>query len=725
MLTLTAQFLIVATLPFSLLAMLVALWRAREKRPRLRTPWAITLAVAAVWAGSALRPYSGGLFPANVIAGWLLVGRYAFGLTLLGVLLTTTRLLGAPRSYTAVAVLLSLVAWFTAISLDRNVWGYAERSFALAGHPFSLFDLWAAVWVTAWLIPLAAAWMLTRRVRGALPHSLFRTQLDYWQLALGLFFAGGALASVQQPGQPGWQQFGILISILAAGVATVSLTHSLLPDLRFALRQLLSRLLGIVVVGLLTWAALHFARQLPWNGLTNLLLPLLAGLLALAFIAIYHLANQFARRPALAALIQGNAHAQPLTDTSGRFPQPEALAGHLLALLQTNLDTDNAWVLAAQRLSDRRLALRPLAAGAEGAAGTTAVFAADSPFLAYLHSRRAPLLQAEITAHSLFPTLAAEEKQILHAWQRVLYMPVHAGDALVGLLALGPKRSDAAYDPQDFLLLQALAAQFGPLLAQAQRLEALQQLYDQVSGQNQALRRENQQLRALADLHGQFAHLLSPALQRPLAGLYREVEQLQSRSSGVPAGETAALQRQIDRLKATLETLINLAARIQSQKPFTPRPVQLDEVARDAVRNLTRMAEARRVEVTCTSSTPPPPVLGDAALLQEAVQRLLHNAIKFNKIGGWVKVETAVSANQVSLSVTDSGVGIPSERLERIWAGFAGLEDLTDQQGPRRAGLGLALTRFIVAAHGGQVSAESHYGAGSVFTMTLPGILLD
>jgi signal transduction histidine kinase len=116
-----------------------------------------------------------------------------------------------------------------------------------------------------------------------------------------------------------------------------------------------------------------------------------------------------------------------------------------------------------------------------------------------------------------------------------------------------------------------------------------------------------------------------------------------------------------------------------------------------------------------------PPLLGDAGKLGEAVQHLLHNAIKFNKVGGEIRIEYDVNDSHLSLHVIDSGVGISPERLDTIWTSLGNIYDPYIQG----SGLGLALTQFIIAAHGGYVTAESNYGSGSKFSIHLPLLLAE
>ncbi|MCA9971017.1 MAG: hypothetical protein KC425_12415, partial [Anaerolineales bacterium] len=166
-----------------------------------------------------------------------------------------------------------------------------------------------------------------------------------------------------------------------------------------------------------------------------------------------------------------------------------------------------------------------------------------------------------------------------------------------------------------------------------------------------------------------------------------------------------------------IDTLINLATRVQVRREFDFNLVHLEDVIQRVLRNLATMAEARRVSIEYEPDRNLPAVLADAQQLQEAIQNLVHNAIKFNKIGGRICLETGIAGSDLYLQITDSGVGIPEERVETIWNGLAAIHT---NGGPKRPSMGLALTHFIVAAHGGRVQATSQYGQGSTFTIFLP-----
>ena len=115
----------------------------------------------------------------------------------------------------------------------------------------------------------------------------------------------------------------------------------------------------------------------------------------------------------------------------------------------------------------------------------------------------------------------------------------------------------------------------------------------------------------------------------------------------------AALKDEVNTL------LVAYGRRLAKFELFVTNFVQLDEIVRDVVGDLATMAGARRVEVRLSISPELPAVCGDPDRLREAVQQLLHNAIKFNKIGGSVTLTCAVQGDDVALSLVDTGVGIP------------------------------------------------------------------
>lgn len=727
--TLTQQFLFISILPLSFLLLIVYLWSAKLKRGQLFGRWSLTLLAAAVWASSVLRYFGGVEFTPALVQSWAVVGKYAFSFTALGILLTTLCLLSVSRSQGRVAGGIGLILLVAALALDPAIWPYRLPDFTLAQQTARHFDLWAAVWISSWVEPLVATWILTQQANVTLPQSLYRNQIHYWLTVLLLFLIGGALASVHQPGQPGWQQGGVLIVILAALTGTISIAHSHLPELQLALRRVLSRVSGTLIIFGLTWLALSLIVQVvtdlpPGTAATgqDLILLLAAAAFAVLFSMIYRLVNDLTRRLFLPGVSRRETVMSDYTNAIGNLPEPAQLGELFLRIVQTTLVTDDAWFYTADDGPKGKLILRPLA-GLSSEPKETLDFEYDSPFAHHLRQNPKPLVQYDIDTVGAFSRLSEAEKSVLAGLQRVLFMPLHAGSSLIGVLALGAKYTGESYDRHDFDLLQSLSEQISPLLAQAKNLATLRRINDYVFRQNQILAREKQHLRELSDLYTQFIQLISPELRRPFNDINRQLQQLQEAGGEIGSNQPAEeLGRHIADLKVPIDNLITLAARIQMRGSFNFELVRLDEITMSAMRNLRTMAEARRVKVEFNPDRTLPAVLGDQQQLMEAVQHLLHNAIKFNKIGGLVQLECGIDGGNMYLRVVDTGVGIPNERLDEIWTGFKGLSRNGSNRG---AGLGLALTRFIVSAHGGSVDAQSKYGSGSVFSIHLPLVFED
>jgi signal transduction histidine kinase len=263
--------------------------------------------------------------------------------------------------------------------------------------------------------------------------------------------------------------------------------------------------------------------------------------------------------------------------------------------------------------------------------------------------------------------------------------------------------------------VQLLASQFGPLLVQSENLARMHQINEHAFAQNQILAHEKQHLHELMAMYSQFSSMVSSDLKRPFNSINRQLEALQEAVTG---NETSGkivrdFSREISQLEHKIIRLITISNRLRSQTSYQIETTDLDHVTQLAIQNLSTMAEARRVSIKYVT---PPSVLGDTHQLQTAIQHLLHNAIKYNKIGGEVILHHVIDGDELCLRIRDTGVGIPAERLDSIWQGFA----FPQNGNGRNAGLGLTLAQHIITAHGGHVEAQSDYGSGSIFSVYLP-----
>lgn len=725
--TLSLQLLIISILPLSFLVMALYTWRSKTRRRYVYVPWLITLLLGAIWASSTVRLYT--TFDRTIRFSWGIVGSYAFTLTIITLLLTTFRQIRVSKTEARLSIALSLLLGVGAFFLDLRLWRHFPEGIVLGGQLIQQFFLWSGVWVASWVTPLLGAIILTQRASVGLSRSLFRNLLNYWKLMLLLFLLGGIFNSINQINQPAWQQIGVLISIVATFVGSYTITHSQLPDLPLAIRHLISRLSGTILIFVMALGSLTFlvrfianlnAEQPTVNPI--LIFGLAAGFFALIFTVSYRVINDITRRIFLPAAARRQIVLSEYANAIGNLPEPEQLARLALRIVQSTFGTNDAWFFETSDGPAGRLILKPLAGLQENLPQQPVALIAKSPIANYLRRRNMPLVQYDIDTLEHFADISTDVKRMLTEWQRILFMPLHAGDSLIGVLALGEKRSGESYNKIDYVNLGHFSEQMSPLFAQAQNLASLQQINNFVFKENQILSREKRHLTELVKLYRQFVSLISPELIRPISNVGQLTRQLEGPPEGVdikPA-MVSDLGNQLDGLKRKLDNLIALSNRIDSRKPISFGAVNFNELLDTAVHQLEKMASARRVKIEMDLDPTLPAVLGDYEQLLEGVRHLLHNAIKFNKIGGVVQLSTAVENGELLFKVVDTGVGIPEDRLDTLWQGLATASNNGTSRGN---GLGLPLANFIISSHGGEIKVQSKYGSGSVFALTLP--LLD
>ena len=168
-----------------------------------------------------------------------------------------------------------------------------------------------------------------------------------------------------------------------------------------------------------------------------------------------------------------------------------------------------------------------------------------------------------------------------------------------------------------------------------------------------------------------------------------------------------------------INTVISFASLVHQRGNLNCQPVDFEGLVRDAVKPLQKFALSRQVELQFELPSQLPPVSVDKEQLREAIYHLVHNAIKFNQEGGSVRISGALTDSILSFEVSDTGVGLPPEKLGTIWEAFTQTADEV-RRGVEGLGLGLALVKLSVESHGGYVMVTSQPDAGSTFGFCLP-----
>jgi two-component system, OmpR family, phosphate regulon sensor histidine kinase PhoR len=211
----------------------------------------------------------------------------------------------------------------------------------------------------------------------------------------------------------------------------------------------------------------------------------------------------------------------------------------------------------------------------------------------------------------------------------------------------------------------------------------------------------------------------SHELKTPAAAIQAAAETVQralESHDGTGAARFAAqVRREAVRLSRIVSDLLDLS-RLESERPAMD-PVRLDRVVAEEVDRLG--SEAREAHVHVAVQAAPVTVRGSSKDLALMVRNLLDNAVRYTPQGGRIAVELAENGGRVSLAVADTGIGIPSRDLPRIFERFYRVDRARSRE-TGGTGLGLSIARHVVEQHGGRIGARSELGRGSTFTVTLP-----
>jgi len=217
----------------------------------------------------------------------------------------------------------------------------------------------------------------------------------------------------------------------------------------------------------------------------------------------------------------------------------------------------------------------------------------------------------------------------------------------------------------------------------------------------------------------QFTTDASHELRTPIAVLISETQTTLARER-TAAEYRATVEACLDtaqQMKRLTHSLLTLARYDAGQETIERHPADLATEARTCADLVASLARERDVKIHCSLS--PAPILGDTDRLGQVILNLLTNAIQYNRDQGKIHISTRTENADALLVVADAGQGISAEDLPHIFERFY-RTDKSRTRAQGHWGLGLAITKAIVEAHGGSIQVTSQPGVGTEFTVRLP-----
>jgi len=254
-------------------------------------------------------------------------------------------------------------------------------------------------------------------------------------------------------------------------------------------------------------------------------------------------------------------------------------------------------------------------------------------------------------------------------------------------------------------------------------VDAFNRMLDEVQARTRALEVSDAALRKADRRKDEFLATLAHELRNPLAPIRNAAELLRLHAADDRQREKAReiISRQVKRMGLLLDDLLDVSRITQQRLVLKKEQVSLASVVSTAVETVRPLIDTKQHSLEV--SLPPNPIELDAdpLRLSQAVSNLLHNAAKYTDPCGHIRLSAELTASELCIAVSDSGIGIDPELLPTIFQMFTQVDAPIDRT-EGGLGIGLALVRGLVALHGGTVEAVSAgAGQGSTFTLRLPG----
>ena len=231
-----------------------------------------------------------------------------------------------------------------------------------------------------------------------------------------------------------------------------------------------------------------------------------------------------------------------------------------------------------------------------------------------------------------------------------------------------------------------------------------------------------EELSRLENMRREFVANVSHELRTPLTSIQGFIQAL---IDGTVSEEGARekylklIRGEVVRMNRLINDLLDLSRLESGKVQMELAPLDIREIADSAVSAMDFRAHERNVSLRNLIPEGLPPVLADGDRIEQVFMNLLDNAITATRPGGYVELSAREAKEEIYVSVADTGHGIPPEELPFIWERFYKVDKARTRSEAIGTGIGLAIVKQIIEAHGGEVSAESEPGRGSKFTFSL------
>ncbi len=367
----------------------------------------------------------------------------------------------------------------------------------------------------------------------------------------------------------------------------------------------------------------------------------------------------------------------------------------------------------------------------------------ESPIHSHFIKHRRPLLQFDLDYAKEYGEVIPVEREFFRQLRMAAFAPIMVQGRLIGVLASGPKLTDAPFSASDLEVLTTIANQTGIALRNSRLVDDLRKREHDVAESNKRLEAAKRQLEALDAVKTDFITIASHELRTPLAQIRGHTDIIEAlNEQGILdqdqlTGLTANLRRAADRLETLIGDMLDVSQLDLSAMDLRFAQTTIENVVRLAIEPLQESIRNRKQSLTARGLRGLPVIEADMQRLVQAIRNVVLNAVKFTPDGGRIDIigslvsNTQTGKDEIQIAIKDSGIGIDPKNHEAIFEKFfrttdPGLHSTGTTKfmgaGP---GLGLTIARGVITGHGGRVWVESEGFdpdklPGSTFYIVLP-----
>lgn len=621
------------------------------------------------------------------------------------------------------------------VTLHENLLGLAQKMWIGLGWTFERPLLTTIGVAVGWGLLVSRAACLTLRTYRQTRRPLHRNRLRFWLLVVIVNALTGALIVMNRTVSAS------ILQVVGVTVGAYALFTHDLPDILHVTRQALSHLIVTLVMALIYSAGFLIAPLFFHS------FPSYSPVLAAIAVAVTLAA-------AIGPLLKG---AQRLTTRliSGPSYDPTGTLREYSTRISNILDLEELTAVAIGLIADamnvRRGALLVVhhvpddgesredgdedstegvqfqgVMGIGDGSVPSHTISPESPIVRWLNHEHRPLTQYDVDLLPRFEDLPEDDRRWLDDLDMDVFVPIRAQDEWIGLLAVGPKISGDRYFEEDLMVLRTLADQTAVALENARLFADLKRQNAENERLNEELMAANRELAWLDKAKSDFIDIASHELRTPLTQVrgYNDIlDEMLARGSLTPEAGlemTSGVRTAARRLEEIVDTMFDVSQLDSASMDLVKSPVAIGSIVRSVLQEWGWAIRERNLSVTTRNLTGLPTVVADSEGMKKILSNLIQNAIKYTPDGGSIHVEGRVMGadvpreeQAVQITVSDTGIGVAPDDLGRIFEKFYRVGNVMRHStgktkfkggGP---GLGLAVAKGIVQAHGGRIWAES------------------